>query len=74
MMDDLFLGCAFVSLIEEAAQAGGEPGSELNRRRANRYFEDALVEKHGRRIPETYCPKAKDVAMWTKGESPDDEH
>lgn len=54
IMDDLFHGCAFVAYIEEATKAGGEPCSELTRRRAFQYFEAALAEKQGRkkRLPE----------------------
>jgi hypothetical protein len=67
IMDDLFHGCAFAAFVEEAAKAGGKPCPELTRRRAYRYYEDALAERHGRRIPENHCPKSESVAMWKQG-------
>lgn len=51
ILDDLFHGCAFAAFVEEAAKAGGPPCSELTRRRAFRYFEEALAEKQGRTKP-----------------------
>ena len=49
IMDDPFHGCAFAAFVEEAAKVGGPPCPELTRRRAYRYFEEALAEKQGRR-------------------------
>ena len=43
--DDLFLGCAFAAFVDQAAQQEGRPDSELTRRRAYRYYEEALAEK-----------------------------
>lgn len=48
LLDDLFHGCAFAAFVEEAAQVNGVPSSEATRRRAYRYFEDALAEKQDR--------------------------
>jgi hypothetical protein len=47
-MDDIFHGCAFAAFVEEAAKVKAVPCSEATRRRAFRYFEEALAEKQGR--------------------------
>jgi hypothetical protein len=46
--DDLFHGCAWAAFLDEAAAEGGWPDQEATRRRAYRYYEDALAEKNGR--------------------------
>ncbi|HEX5270187.1 MAG TPA: hypothetical protein VFW33_06870 [Gemmataceae bacterium] len=47
--DDLFLGCAFAAFVEEAAEQAEWPDSEATRRRAYRYYEEALALKNRRR-------------------------
>lgn len=44
--DDLFLGCAFAPFVDQAARQHGRPDSELTRRQAYRYYEEALAEKN----------------------------
>jgi len=46
ILDDLFHGCAFAASIEQAAIEGGTPDIEATRRRAYRYYEEALAEKN----------------------------
>jgi hypothetical protein len=50
-LDDVFLGCAFAAYIEIAAEQRGPPDSEAVRRRAYRYYEEALAGKHATKRP-----------------------
>jgi hypothetical protein len=45
IFDDLFHGCAFRAFIDEARAVQGSPDSEATRRRAYRYYEEAMAEK-----------------------------
>lgn len=46
IFDDLFHGCAFQAFIDEAQAVQGCPDSEATRRRAYRYYEQALAEQN----------------------------
>ncbi len=46
--DDLFHACALGAFIDEASQQGGPPDQEATRKRAFRYYEEALAEKNFR--------------------------
>ena len=48
ILDSLFHGCALAAFLDEAAERQDWPDSEAVRRRAYRYYEDALAEKHRR--------------------------
>jgi hypothetical protein len=49
-LDDVFLGCAFAAYVEQAAeQRSWSPDSEATRRRAYRYYEEALADKNARK-------------------------
>jgi hypothetical protein len=48
-LDNVFLGCAFAAYAELAAEQQGVPDSEATRRRAYRYYEQALAEKNARK-------------------------
>jgi hypothetical protein len=49
-LDDIFLGCAFAAYVEQAVeQRCWPPDSEATRRRAYRYYEEALAEKNARK-------------------------
>lgn len=43
--DDVFHGCAFAAFIDQAIADQGSPDPEATRRRAYRYFEEALAQK-----------------------------
>ena len=49
ILDDLFHGCAFAAWLEQAALEGGPPDSEATRRRAFRYYEEALAARNRRK-------------------------
>lgn len=49
ILDDLFHGCAFAALVEQAALTGGSPCPEATRRLAFRFYEEALSERRIRR-------------------------
>jgi hypothetical protein len=44
--DSLFHGCAWAAFLDEAAALQGPPDSEATKRRAYRYYEEALAEKN----------------------------
>jgi hypothetical protein len=44
--DDLFHGCAFAAFIDQAIEEQGSPDPEATRRRAYRYYEEALAQKN----------------------------
>jgi hypothetical protein len=46
ILDDLFHGCAFAAYMAQVEQ--GPPDCEATRRRAFRYYEDALAEKQAK--------------------------
>lgn len=46
IFDDLFHGCALKAYVDEALAIGGPPECEATRRRAYRYYEDALAERN----------------------------
>lgn len=46
ILDQLFHGCAFAAYIDQAIEDGGPPDCERTRRRAYRYYEEALAERH----------------------------
>jgi hypothetical protein len=48
ILDDLFHGCALIAYIDQAIEEQGPPDCERTRRRACRYYEEALAEKNGR--------------------------
>lgn len=45
MLDDLFHGCAFAAFVEQAVEQGGPPDMEATKRRAFRFYEEALALK-----------------------------
>ena len=47
--DDLFHGCAFAAFVDQAIEQGGPPDEEATRKRAFRYYEEALAEKNAQR-------------------------
>jgi len=50
ILDDTFHGCAWAAYLDEMAAGGvGPPDCEATRRRAFRYYEEALVEKNRQR-------------------------
>lgn len=49
LLDDLFTGCAFAALVEQAIAQGGPPDMEATRRLAYDMYEEALAAKNGRR-------------------------
>ena len=49
ILDGLFHGCALAAFLDEAAERQGWPYSVAVRRRAYRYYEDALAEKNRRK-------------------------
>jgi hypothetical protein len=50
ILDDLFHGCALAAYLDEMAVSGvWPPNCEATRRRAFRYYEEALDEKNGGR-------------------------
>jgi hypothetical protein len=48
ILDDLFHGCALIAYIDQALEEQGPPDCERTRRRAYRYYEEALAAKNGR--------------------------
>lgn len=46
IFDDLFHGCAFQAYLDEARETHGWPDCEATRRRAYRYYEEALAERN----------------------------
>ncbi len=46
ILDSLFHGCALAAYLDQAVEEGGWPSSEGTRRRAYRYYEEALREKN----------------------------
>jgi hypothetical protein len=48
ILDSLFHGCAWAAFLDEAAARRGPPDSGATKRRAYRYYEDALAEKNRR--------------------------
>jgi hypothetical protein len=46
ILDDFFHACAFRAYLDEAAACRGWPDCEATRRRAYRYYEEALAEKN----------------------------
>jgi hypothetical protein len=46
ILDDLFHGCAWAAYLDQAAIEQGWPDSEATRRRAYRYYEDALAGRN----------------------------
>ena len=48
ILDDCFHGCAFAAFLDQAAEEGGWPSQEATRRRAYRYYEEALAAKNRR--------------------------
>jgi hypothetical protein len=48
ILDGIFHGCALAAYLDQAKAEQGWPSSEATRRRAFRYYEDALAEKNGR--------------------------
>ncbi len=52
ILNDLFHSCALLAYLDQAAEQQGWPDSEATRRRAYRYYEEALAEK-SRAAPKT---------------------
>ena len=46
LFHDLFHGCALQAYLDEALAVGGPPECEATRRRAYRYYEEALAERN----------------------------
>ena len=46
ILDDLFHGCALAAYVDQAIAEQGWPDSEATKRRAYRYYEDALAENN----------------------------
>ena len=46
--DSLWHGCARAAFLDEACRARGPPDPEATKRRAYRYYEEALAEKNRR--------------------------
>jgi len=46
ILDSLFHGCALAAYVDEANEGQGWPEPEATRRRAYRYYEQALAEKN----------------------------
>lgn len=49
VLDDLFHGCAAAAFVDEAICQQGWPGIEATRRRAFRYYEEALAARQDER-------------------------
>ena len=49
ILDGLFHACAWAAYIEQAREQQGWPDPEATRRRAYRYYEDALAAKNARK-------------------------
>lgn len=52
-----FHGCAFAAFVDQAIAQGGPPDQEATRRRAYRYYEEALAEKNRRRVVSMPMPE-----------------
>ncbi len=50
-LGNLFLGCAFAAYVELAVEQQGVPDSDATKRRAYRYYEEALAEKNAGKRP-----------------------
>jgi hypothetical protein len=50
ILDDLFHGCALIAYIDQAIEEQGPPDCERTRRRAYRYYEEALAAKNSRGV------------------------
>ena len=48
LWDSLFHGCAWAAFLDEAVERRGPPDPEATKRRAYRYYEEALAEKNRR--------------------------
>jgi hypothetical protein len=46
ILDDLFHGCALAAFIDQAVAEQGSPNPEATRRRAFRYYEEALAQRN----------------------------
>ncbi len=46
ILGELFHGCALAAFVDQAIEEGRPPDSEATRRRAYRYYEEALAEKN----------------------------
>jgi hypothetical protein len=46
ILDSTFHGCAWAAYFDQAAEEGRLPGRDATRRRAFRYYEEALAEKN----------------------------
>ena len=49
ILDNLFNFCALAAYLDQAAEQRGWPDSEATKRRAYRYYEEALAEKNARK-------------------------
>ncbi len=49
--ESLWHGCAWAAFLDEAAERRGPPDPEATKRRAYRYYEEALAEKNARQPP-----------------------
>jgi len=49
ILDHLFHACALAAFLDQAEEQRGWPDTEATKRRANRYYEDALREKNAAR-------------------------
>ena len=45
ILGELFHGCALAAFVDQAIEEGWPPDCEATRRRAYRYYEEALAEK-----------------------------
>jgi len=50
ILDDLFHGVALAAYLDQAEAEQGWPSSEATRRRAYRYFEEALAAKNAHTV------------------------
>jgi hypothetical protein len=62
--DDLFHGCAFAAFLDQAAVEQGWPDPDATRRRAYRYYEQALADRH-RSLPDRPVTEAEPLTMRT---------
>jgi hypothetical protein len=56
ILDSLFHGCALRAYLDQALEEQGTPDSEATRKRAYRYYEDALAAKNARKRARTETP------------------
>jgi hypothetical protein len=59
--DSLFHGCAWRAFLEQAVLEGGPPDMEATRRRAYRYYEEALAERNAVKKPRTLSRRFTDA-------------